>query len=136
MKTHLNPSRFRLLCVTLIALACGVVLPTAAPTAPLPPAGFSPLEAQLGEHWKVINGGSWEGAALFFGGVGTFNPVNALQVEDAEGVYFFTAENTIAFRLPGYQGIIALEITDGDINSMTVGRSDEIEIIYSVERGG
>lgn len=124
-------------CLVLISIACQVssLLPTATPTATLPPAVASPLQARLLGQWKVINGGPWGDAILTFEADGGFTIVDSLQQKDGEGSYFFTSENTIAFSFPNYQGSAEIEFQSDDEMDLSVTTSDQVfGILYSAER--
>jgi hypothetical protein len=139
MKSISTLPLFLSLLVLLVSLACGFSLPNTAPTATLPPAVDSPLKLILVGQWKVESGGTWEGSVLTFSDDGKFSIVGGLQEKDAEGIYFFTSEITVAFRLPNYQGTITLEFLkefdNFNFSSMTVVTSLEpFGTIYSVQR--
>jgi hypothetical protein len=134
LKPTLKIPFFVLLYVALISIACGMI-PTATPTATLPPAAESSLKSKLIGQWKVVNGGAWGDGILTFSEDGKFSIVGGLQEKDAEGIYYFTSETTIAFDLPKYQGVITLELMNDNITDMTVTTSNEIfGTIYSVKR--
>ncbi len=64
-----------------------------------------------------------------------FSIVGGVQEPSAEGTYFFTSTDNIAFRFPKYQGTAKIQFVNQDRVGLTVNTSLEpFGTIYGLER--